>query len=454
MRYLFKTIKIIALICGLLLLTFVIINWGDEELKPEVLQALDWKAPHNAFEDNGYLILLGIEAPAEMSATQVGTRMLKAELARYVSMQKNHKETPAPEPNPAEVDDYIDWKDNRCDYQKQENCVDFYLQQGADKLVIMLVAQDRLTTRFEAIKQSKNFAEVMPPMLSAQFPKFSPLVNASELERIQAILDMSEGKMEQGVTRLIENSAFSRKLLRESNSLVLHMVAVAMMQRDTRVLSELMVKYPKIAMQYATQLAPVLAPISAPEYSFKKAFKAEGNMVLQTWSHLKYASVAEFAGPNLNVFKRFLSSIGFSPQATTNDAYDLAMLNAKLAEANATQLNAIKAEIEERYADTFQMDYTLFTKKNPVGRILNAVAVPEYANYVERQHDLDGYISIVKLQLNVLVDGLEADKVALRDPYTQKLMQFDHDSGLLTFTGRQPASANVNKSNIYQVKLH
>ena len=286
MRYFINTIKTIALICGLLLLAFVIINWGDEELKPEVAQALAWKPPHNAFEDNGYLILLGIEAPAEMSATQVGTRMLKAELARYVSTQKNHKETPAPEPNPAEVDDYIDWKDNRCKYEKQQNCVDFYLQQGADKLSFVMLLQERLTARYNEICGTKSYVEVIPPLVTSQFPKYSLLTQASELERIQAIFDISQGKLEQGVTKFAENAAFSRRLLLESNSLISHMIALSMMQRDTRILSELMIKYPKIVTQYAAQLMPVLAPISTPEFGFKKSLTYERDMTMQVMNSL------------------------------------------------------------------------------------------------------------------------------------------------------------------------
>ena len=52
----------------------------------------------------------------------------------------------------------------------------------------------------------------------------------------------------------------------------------------------------------------------------------------------------QFAEPNLYIFNRLLLSLSFSPQATLNYIYFLAMLNAKVAEANATQLNVIKAE--------------------------------------------------------------------------------------------------------------
>ena len=296
----------------------MIINWGDEELKPEVAQTLDWKPPHNAFEDNGYLILLGIEAPAEMSAKEVGTKTLKTELAGFASIQKTHKESPAIEQNSVEIQEYIDWKDSRCNYTKQASCVDFYLKQGEAKLTTLMASQDRLCARFKTIKQSRNYIEVMPPMISAQIPKYSPLVNASELTRIQAILDISEGHLEQGVSRFAENATFSRKMLRESNSLISHMVAINMMQQDKRILSELMNKYPAIVKEHSGQLMPVLETISTPEYKFNKAFLQAINCQLPMINNMRYATASEFAGEKTNFIQKAWMRLGFQPNATLN----------------------------------------------------------------------------------------------------------------------------------------
>ena len=102
------------------------------------------------------------------------------------------------------------------------------------------------------------------------------------------------------------------------------------------------------------------------------------------------------------------------------------------------------------------MNARLLTQKNPVGRILLGISEPDYAKYIERQHDLDTYLKMVRLQLTILSDGTPKEKIAsieLHDPYTQKLMQFDKNTGVVTFVGRQPSSSNFNKSNIYQVKM-
>ena len=77
--------------------------------------------------------------------------MLQAWLARFASLQKTHNETPAQAPKIAEIDAYFDVKNSLCHYQKQQSCADFYLQKGSNKLDFVLVSQDRLASRFNAI---------------------------------------------------------------------------------------------------------------------------------------------------------------------------------------------------------------------------------------------------------------------------------------------------------------
>ena len=459
MRYLIKTIKIIALICGLLFLAFVIINWSDKELKPEVVQALDWKPPANAFEDNGYLTLWGIEAPIEIDAAKVGKKIVEAELARFSSLKKTHKETPTQAPNPTEVDEYIDWKDNQCDYQKQQNCIDFYLQQGADKLALVLLSQDRLTARYNVIRQAKNYVEIMPPMITSQIPKYQLLKSASELECIRAIMDVSHNRMDIGLQAYINNAMFSRKLLRESNTLISHMIALAMMQRDTRILSELMAKYPEIATKYSAQLMPMLETVSKAEYNLEKSFRNERDMTLQVMENLKYATAKDVSNSS-NPIKNTLisiSTLGYQPNASTNLFYDWGTSRIELAQASASQLDEVKEKSRATHKGLLGLGYGWFYIKNPVGKILASIAQLDYENYVERQHDLDGYLKMVNMQLDVLADEAGKNKtsaIKIQDLYTQKQLQYEISTSVLTFEGRQPSNGNYNKSNIYKVKLH
>jgi len=336
--------------------------------------------------------------------------------------------------------------------------VDFYLHLSADKLDLILASQNRLSERYEAIQQAKNYVEVMPPMITAQIPKYQILMQASELERIRAINDMAENRMDIGLQGYVKNALFSRKLLRESNSLISHMIAISMMQRDTRILSELMTKYPEIATKYSAQLMPVLETVSTAEYKLVKAFKNERDMSLQVTNNLKYASAKDVSNSS-SLIKNKLTSIytlGFQPNATTNLFYDWGTSRLALAQAKASQLDEITEKSRVTHKDLLGLGYGWFYIKNPVGKILAAIAQPDYENYVERQHDLDGYLKMVKIQLTVLADVVAKDKtsdIKVHDPYTQKLMQYDANTGIVTFEGRQQSSGNFNKSNLYKVNM-
>lgn len=69
----------------------IFLNLSDEPLKPEVKKALAWQLPEQALDNNGYLILLGMDAPTDQDAYQVGKKKLKAELSRYQTTQKTQK---------------------------------------------------------------------------------------------------------------------------------------------------------------------------------------------------------------------------------------------------------------------------------------------------------------------------------------------------------------------------
>jgi hypothetical protein len=64
-----KIIKPLFAVIIAVLALFIAVNIGDEPLKPEVQQALNWQLPEHALDkDNGWLILLGMDAPEDQDA--------------------------------------------------------------------------------------------------------------------------------------------------------------------------------------------------------------------------------------------------------------------------------------------------------------------------------------------------------------------------------------------------
>ncbi|MGB4812304.1 MAG: hypothetical protein WBP13_07480 [Methylophilaceae bacterium] len=461
------------LLCAVvLLISFLLYAYfSDETLKPEVQAVLNWQPPANYDVDNAYLTLLGIDAPANQDANTVGKQQLNDDIARFKQMMRTHKEALSKDPTSTVTSEKLnisDWKDIRCEYHTAINCVDYYLKLDQNKL--NEIKNDYLVpiNRYEVIKNSARFVEVAIPMGSATLPAYNLLAGASELKRIEAIVAITHHQADEGVAILVENAQFSRRLLKSTNSLIAHMVALSLIQRDTQVLSELLVKYPKLAQSYQTQLEPILATIEIPEYSIEKAFVNERNMMLPMIANLKYASAAEFfENPNAEETKQSASLKSqvlfkfYQGNATANLFYDLGTLRLRLAQAPATQFTSVKDEVAQKrehyFSDCINKTTIPLCFKNNTGKILALIAEPDYSSYIERHHDAEGYLRLVYLQLKILAEAPDANNrdqllAQYPNPYTLKPMVDDGKNASLTFIGKFQ-KLNQTNSNVYQVSL-
>lgn len=446
-----------------LFVSLVLINAFDEDLRPEAQAALNWQSPANMLVDNGFVILLGLDAPINEDALQVGTRRYQEELGRYRTLLKTHVEpTISSEPSADKINSPIDladakWKIFYCDYEKKQSCVDFYRTLTTQEVALFYASQRPLEARFNAIKQSKHYTEAMPPMISGYIPKYSNLTAASELARMKAVRLITSGNMDAGVAEFVENATFSRKLMMNANSLVARMIAVAMVQKDMRILSELITQYPAIAVDFNAQWLPITSTISSFEFSFAKPFQHERNMTLQVMYQLKFQVTKKS-----NWFNKFIAYVIFKQNATVNLFYDWWQVNLDLLQAGPQNQLEAKREIHKQQQALLGFGYAPYYLKNPIGKILVSVATPEYSNYVERQYDLEGQIQLLALQIAMSRQYLKDENAesqitslldAYPNPYTGKAMRYDRKKHQIVFEGHQVSRANFGKSLTYQFEL-
>lgn len=348
-------------------------------------------------------------------------------------------------------------QNNFCDYKKVQNCVDFYLKQDIAQGNALLESSKTLENRYDAIKRNQIFIEAIPPLLSLSLPPYQYLVYASELVRIKVVLDISSGNLYKGVDRWLENVAFSRRLLRESNSLVSRMIAVSMLQRDIRTLSELITKYPQLATQYADQLKANLASISAPEYSMKKVLISERTWSLPIVSRIKNEDL-NAVYTDLSIWGKNAIDLLYQPNAAVNLFYDWGTIRLMLADSDAQQLDETKAKIYAQQKELLGLGFEFFYLKNPIAKILVQVSGADiYEAYIERQHDTDGYIRLVGLQVALAENkATTQEKIneilpKFTNPYTGQPMVFDRENNQIIFEGRRQSS--VGETNLFKIRL-
>lgn len=454
-KILVKVIKVIGLLAGALLLVFIVANLKDDELRPEVKEALNWQVPVDAFDkENGYVLLHGMFAPIGQDPYLAGKAIIENNIARYQELKRANVELAFVEHQVSNP--FLQWSDKQCIYVDTQNCIDFYLKENSNNLNALIEASKPQAARFNALKASKKFIEVNTPMITNLLPPYEPIAQITETERVFALQEISLGKLEAGVNRLVESNQFSRRSLANSGTLITHMIAIAMIQKDTRLMSELLTKYPEIT-RYKNQIQSILNPISSTEYSLKRAFDSERQLQISIVDTISYAMSQEKFSIE-TVLSRTLMSAQWLPNSTQNLFYDWASMRTELVAVDANKLKQKVEEIALKKTRLLGLGHEYFYIRNPVGKILVSVGEPAYINYIEHHHDLDGYLTLVRLQHKLIADKVNKDQVAqtlpnFPNPYSLEPMRVDTQNGLIIFEGRQPSNSNFNKSSSYQIPM-
>lgn len=457
-----KTIKILSWgllglvgLIAVVVLLWIAVNRSDETLLPEVEKVMHWQLPANAFDNNGFILMLGMGAPANEDPYATGRKILETELARYARHDPNIPEAPESQPFSHT------WREQACDYGKERNCVDFYL--GRKDAFLSSISQYKvLRSRYEAIANTSNYVEVIPPFIFANLPHWWPLMGASEMVRAEAVLHIDAGESEEGLRLLLEDMRMWRRHTSQSSSYIGRMMAIAGLQRGTRVVSELVHRYPKLAVEHAPELLAITAPISAAEFSMSKPLDFEWQMLMSVVSDID----SERMSDALELQARFLNGplkLGYQPNATANLFYDWHEQDKKVASARADAMDAEKRKADSVKSDFLGYGIEGFYFKNPTGKFLAIMGLPYYPlSYIERQHDADGYLRLVALQVKLIADQVPASGIEevvktsseqYRNPYTRAPMIWNASAGTLEFHGRQPANVNFERNRVFSVQV-
>lgn len=427
---------------------FVASNWGDEDLKPEVQAILNWHSPATQ-DDNGYLILLGMSAPFDQDALHVGKAKLAENIARFETARKTQTIPPAQN----EVNAFIPYQESAglqdylCRYNQAENCIEFYLMHDANTVKQVIASQEVLLARFAALKASNQFTEISVPMSNIDFSGISAYLVAIELEYMQAAQDIAAGKENAGVQRLLDNALHNRTMLKNSVTHGSRALMLSRVEQDVRILSELMAKYPALAKSYKQLFLPLLNPISTSEYNLEAPFINDRADSILMFDFTLDATKALERNAQLSFFDK-LKGVNFQPNATLNFLYDLKTLRLKLATMDAQQIDAVKAQVEAEKKSLLGFGYKPYYFKNSIGKILvTTLDVSGLLDDFEAFHDIEGYMRLVRLQLDSLQAGnsktdLERLLAKYPDPYTNKPMRFDSNKGILVFKGRSDSQVN------------
>lgn len=451
-----KIYKLASLLLVVLVAIYILANLKDDKLREEVKEAIIWQVPVDALEkDNGYVLIHGMYAPIGHDPYKYGRAILDEEIAQYEAFQKTRRFPKTLERD--ETNPYAKWEGEACNNSDTKNTLDFYLKQDAASTANLASKFQTLSERFEAIRGSKKFVEIQPPLFTSAIPSYIPLRQAFDLERILAIREIADGRTDLGIKRLATNNEFGRRILKNSGTLITHMVAISILQKDSRLVSELLSKYPELANKHLDLLNLILSPISEPDYKLDAAFIGE-RLLTMTTTDVITSQTSSHEKSFEYILNKIYLWLTWLPNNTRNLYFDRLNDYVELSKADAHTLALKIEQIQKKQEKDLGIGYDFFYLRNPMGKILVSVSEPSYIDYIERHHDLDGYLTLVRLQLKILTGTVSKSNLNqilpnYLNPYTLQPMQVDTQNGVIVFEGRQPSTGNYNKSKAYQIPL-
>ena len=446
-------------------------NWRDDPLSEAAQQALQYTPPTaQALEGNGYLILMGLDAPVQGDAVADAIALGRQRLAREIERRRwveAHGDARDGMPASILVENAVGRvfpPKLRCP-AGETDCLGWYGGHRAE-IHALMQANQALLQRVAAAASAPQFSNPAPFYLLAEFPPFSSLLHAHELWLAQASAEWTQGQPQRAMAIARQAEQLRRRLAEHSNSLIASMVALAMQYRELRWLSNAVAHAgPQTPAEVLAGIGELLA---TPPPSLHQALEGEKQFTASVLHTLKDGSAGVAGAPwdeRPAWWQRPLNWAGsraYLPQQTLNlSIHHLQQVQA-LSGLPAHQLEAAFSSTLRQWNEDHPCGALWKRLRNAAGLCIASMAVPGYQGYVQRIADMDGYRRLVLLQHGAAMQRvgpadmpgwLERSPPPLHNPYTLQPMRWDAATSSLVFEGRERQNQNTDPSQVYRIPL-
>lgn len=433
----------LAMIYGLLLA----INTVDEDASPE-LEALLVTPQIKADPANGYLALVGIEAPASEDIVSYGTQWVDNynAAADKAAIKKAHAHYSATLKFRGDEKQLCNPSKTPCLPLARERA-DAWRKLAADNE--MLLARQRRLTGFSYFEES-----YFPPSIESPFMVFATYLRLLELDLIA--LDAADGRVEAALAALETRIAFDRRALLGSRVLLTAMVASSWLRQDYAMLAEIVATRPKALVAQKARLVRMTELLEIAEIRTVAGKVMEGEFRTQARWQPDMLDLFLISGEGdpailLNVIAKPL----FKPRASQNiQARYHTALQARIRDFSPERAEAWIAQAWQDDKKGIDVIYSWRFLYNPIAKFgIAAYGRALYEDYVIRLSDLMGVMRLARLQVEIVTAGkadtdiparIAANK-ALYDPYTGKPMGWDAGKRQLSFDARGYSPKGISK---------
>ena len=446
-------------------IALIVANWQDDPLSEATQQLLHYTPPTEAdLQGNGYLILMGLDAPAQndaiADAIALGRQRLTREIERRRWVEEHGDATEGMPPFITTKDVVVSnlSKTLRCP-PDQTDCFGWYEQRRAE-VETSLQKDQVLLQRLKAIAHAEQFNDPTPAYLLWWTPRFDLLVHGHESWLAQASLLWMEGQPQQALMVAQEALELRKRLAYRSNNLLASMIALAMQYRELRWFRDANAHLsPQMSVEIAQRIENML---QTPPASLHESLEGEKRFVasiLYSLGQTKHAPTPLSPLDEFPAWWKHLLDLAYLPQQTLNLFVDRVSQMQTISDLSPHQQEATFAGARHRREEE-PCSYLNFWKlRNVVGFCMLGFS-PDYQEYFQHVADMEGYRRLVLLQHRAIMqqmtladmpDWLAKTPSELHNPYTLQPMQWDADSGSLVFEGHGKQSQHSDGKPLYRI---
>ena len=419
------------LVRGLLLVVFLVavtlfinLSWFDEPLHPDLV-SLSSPRPVS-MDDNSFPLLHGFSASADKNSLDVGLAIVRNLRERY---QQGRKITLSDE----EMHNLIGGSDLDQPWRSKFQTLACNSRPSVDcagRLIAEIEQVDLdqprlklLLARYAEILQASRFEE------NEEFDAYTPLPwygLAMQIARVRLAISFQRDTTEDFLARVEEDIDFWRMVLRDGQSLIAKMVALAAFRNDLEYISAL-IRLRDLSNNELESIRDLLHPLTRGEQDIGESFLSE-------------LRVTMLSDPSLIVMLSdysWVTRVFFQEQATLNEYYLTAVMPMRV----RASLDAEAFYGQQGYE---KLPYSIRVFPPPLYNLGGKLALKQLAakhsvqDYISRVHDVNGRVSLVFLQAEIeqnpeLSVASIVSSSTYRNPYTGEPMEHDVSSGTIGF---------------------
>ena len=416
-------VRALVLLAVLAVLTvFINLSWFDEPLHPD-LAALSTPQPVS-MEGNAYTLIHGLPAADDRDPRAAGEAIVRALRERYRQGERIALSTD-------ELNDILggsnldqawqaEFQSLTCNARTSLDCADRLIveagQGHGDHPRLRLLLE-----RYDAILRESRFEEIQEADVYSPVPGYGLLMTVG---RMRLAMSYQRAPTAEFLAEVGEDSRFWRTMLRDGQSLIAKMVALAGLRNDLEFLSALM-RERELNNDEIEVMRSVLQPLTRQEQDIGEAFLAELRIV-----QLSYKPLVVALGDS-----SWVTGLTLQENATLNEYY-LTAIMPTLLRASLSADEFYRRHGYERPA------YTLRAFPPPLfnlgGKLVLKTQTPGYQDYISRVHDLGGRMSLVLLQAEIEQSPEQPAHSVIqsskhRNPYTLAPMEYDPQAQTIAF---------------------